>query len=53
MSGTATVTPGPCEAGSPESTCGRKTDCVVDSHPVASSGFSLREPRNDKGSARP
>jgi hypothetical protein len=42
------VIPGLGKAGNPEPTTG--CDARIDhAHPVVGSGFSLREPRNDKG----
>ena len=52
MSATTAVIPGPCEAGNPEPTGRGVTYPIAKSHPVVGSGFSLREPRNDNGSAR-
>jgi hypothetical protein len=45
------VIPGPGVARNPEPT-GKGTTCpLLKSRPVVGSGFSLREPRNDKGGA--
>lgn len=52
MSETTAVIPGPCEAGNPEPTSRGAACAIPNSHPVMASGFSLREPRNDNGSAR-
>ena len=52
MSEAIAVIPGRGGAANPEPT-GRGTTCLVaNSHPVVGSGFSLREPRKDRG-ARP
>ncbi|PTM42139.1 hypothetical protein C8D03_3719 [Bosea sp. 124] len=45
------VIPGRGEAANPEPTGRGETCHIVSFYPVVGSGFSLREPRNDKGSA--
>ncbi len=46
------VIPGRGAAANPEPTGRGTASPIVRSHPVMGSGFSLREPRNDKGRAR-
>lgn len=52
MSETTAVIPGPCEAGNPEPTSRGAAFPIPMFHPVVGSRFSLREPRNDRGTRR-
>jgi hypothetical protein len=46
------VIPGPGVARNPEPTGRGATSPIAMPHPVVGSGFSLREPRNDRGTRR-
>jgi hypothetical protein len=52
MSGTTAVIPGRGVAANPEPTSRGATCSIASYHPVVGSGFSLREPRNDRGGVR-